>query len=1526
MNNMGRGGNSELSHKRWRRILNFLAIFVLVFSFLSPAASAHEVNANAKQGPNQEARADRIAQLKELVDHQNNLLRNEPVLHASLQKVDPEAWVDVIVQFSEDPVALAKGTKELGGKALTAAEAKNIESMIVKQHKSFEQQLQKQKIAYKKGHTYKQVLNGVSLTVKGKDLQKLAQFDDVVRIDPDRKVYALQETTVNTNVGALMNDSNDFLNIPALWERGIDGEGVKVAVLDTGIDYHHPDLKDVYKGGWNFVSHDEDIYARDRADDDPYETTPEDRAPHAPESRFGSPFHTSHGTHVAGIIAAQGKNAYGVIGVAPKIELYAYRVLGAYGSGYTSDVIAGIEKAVEEKMDVINLSLGSSDTDENTPDAIAINNAVLAGVTAVVANGNSGPGKQTVGSPATAVTAISVGNTTLDEYHFQANIAFEAGDFSKELESVSVMALQSGQDLEEDFTGTFDVVAVPGYGDEEDYEGLDVAGKVVIVYGLGLAENIYEKIVIAKQQGAIGVILHSRGSEPHDFIFGDSVRLIPTFAINYYDAEEFREAIENTDEKVGKLTVRSYTKDVIVAGDKINDSSSRGPSTPNFDIKPDVVAPGTRILSTVPAYGKDYPDADYTDAYEHFTGTSMAAPQVAGMAALLLSANPNWTPFDVKVALSNTADLLDINDVFAQGAGRVNPVAAFDATALAYAKAESEMNGETFAHQKGTVTFGNVATSADSDVKVTREIVVKGLKDSANAYKVSVEKTKVPKNALSNATVSVDQSSFNLNAGGEVTLTVTLTVPAVSENPGGELQGYIHITNGHTKLSLPFAANFAGSATGPEVAFYFLRDMAISPNNDGILDTTELYLDVPQRETLMSIDLWDVTNPTGGPDKDGYIGTVAVGEDIGPGTANAIIDGTYFPYGGEKVDIPDGVYTVDYISYTNNEGGDLLAYDGPFIVKRTAPKVNLAEVDVEGGSATVTGNIDDQLLEYIEPVKENLGVELEVNRLLRTEYVLKDQQGNVVENSYVILENDGTFTTLLRGLNAGEYTFVLNVFDIAGNSATAETTFTVEEGAPEPPKEEEVTITLTHSPTEPTEGPVTISVAVESETEVVALKWLEGKKDVADFADAGHDIDLNEKAFAVDQNGDYTVYAKTASGAEAVESIKITNIIEAEQPFEITLSQTPEELTKDPVTIHVHVAEDIELVELKWLPGEKDVADFVDAGEAIDLDTKAFEVTENGTYTVYGKDSEEREAIARITVENIIDEDPEPTPDPAPITIELSASPEGETPGPVTITVHVDSEADLEALKWLPGKKDIADFVDAGYDIDFDQRSFEVSENGDYTVYARNVDGSEAVATITIKNIKDDDDKVPPKPIVIHLTHSPKEPTVGPVTIYVDVQSDSDLVALQWLPGEKDVADFADGGNDINLETKAFEVTENGVYTVYAKNKEGTEAVATYEIKNIVPPEEPPSEPPAGPGEPGEPGEPGDPGDEPGDDPGDKPGDKPGDQPADKPGVKPGDHELPSTSTNYWNIVLIGLALVTVAGVAFFLQRKLRSS
>ncbi|HVA66668.1 MAG TPA: S8 family peptidase [Elusimicrobiota bacterium] len=207
----------------------------------------------------------------------------------------------------------------------------------------------------------------------------------VLRVDADPKINWLKDVAPNfaqmpfndisvkplrsahpvAVPGAVKEESGPYLtwglkrlSVPAAWTK-TEGKGVKVCVIDTGIDYNHPDLKDNVKGGWNFIANNGNFM-----DDD------------------------GHGTHVAGTIAAEGKDG-NVIGVAPEASLYGAKVLDATGSGTFDDVVAGMQWAVQNHMDVASMSLGASVDNPDVKAAVAA--MVKAGVVLVAAAGNDGP-------------------------------------------------------------------------------------------------------------------------------------------------------------------------------------------------------------------------------------------------------------------------------------------------------------------------------------------------------------------------------------------------------------------------------------------------------------------------------------------------------------------------------------------------------------------------------------------------------------------------------------------------------------------------------------------------------------------------------------------------------------------------------------------------------------------------------------------------------------------------------------------------------------------------------------------------------------------------------------------------------------------------------------------------------------------------------------------------------------------------------------------------------------------------------
>lgn len=1020
-------------------------IILMVLSLIVPAGAFAEEAGGLPKGPKQTAG---IMAQKQAIAEQQAAKSGMPRLHPDLQNLSGSQEVNVIIQLSEDPVAVDEGKKKLKKLPYQASErAKQVHAIKAEQTRA-KKEMKAKKLLRKEGFSYETVLNGFAATVKADDLEKLLDVPGVRVVEPDVIREAMETPAAGGISDGRTDESNSFLGIDRLWDKGLKGEGIKVGVLDTGIDYNHPAFKDNYKGGWNFVVHG-DTYARPRDDRDPMETTPKDRASGTPEfNSNGSSFYTSHGTHVAGIIAGQANNDYGISGIAPNVELHAYRVLGGYGSGATSGIIAGIEKAVEEGMDVINLSLGGGSNTSLSADTYAINNAMLQGTIAVIATGNSGPNRGTIGTPATAALGIGVGNTTQPESHFSADVEMSAGGFDKTVH-LNLMATEFGTDPAAKLQGEFRVVPVPGAGQESDYADLDVNGKAALVSRGDIA--FVDKIEAAKNNGAAAVLIHNFAGGTNapgisDVYLGDDFDFIPAFDMSQTDGDAFRAAIGNGE---GTVTFGAV-KEEQSAGDEVNDSSSRGPSTPTFDIKPDVSAPGTNIMAAIPAYASDFPDADYTKAFGRKTGTSMATPQVAGVAALIKQANPEWDAFDVKVSLSNTAKLLDTGkyDVFSQGAGRVQPYEAAFPEVLAYShdKTVADDEGTIVDNVKGTVTFGNLPQVAEEDITVTKTISVKDMAGSGGDYSVSVQTTK----AFGQAAVTVDKPDFTLS--GEEILTVTLTAPKTATQAGDELLGYIRITGPGEELSLPFAASFGPEASA-EIEYMQITNTDLSFHPDAQGKMAELQFKITGDLGTNYIELWDLANPDGGVYEDGYIGYLHAGPSLPAGAYRLGIDGQYMPWGGDELEtIPDGVYTIDLTGETVSGNPPIVFQEiGPVFVKSALPE---AETTVEG--TVVSGRVIDKYLDFKALVAQ-YGINLDINSKLGGFIEVTDAQGGFVSVEPFRFGQDGTFTVDLgAAIAAGGTKAELTIADAAGNMMEA----VVYEKAEEPEDPEGPVITV----------------------------------------------------------------------------------------------------------------------------------------------------------------------------------------------------------------------------------------------------------------------------------------------------------------------------------------------------------------------------------------------------------------------------------------------------------------------------------
>ncbi|MCH1625166.1 S8 family serine peptidase [Fredinandcohnia sp. SECRCQ15] len=523
------------------------------------------------------------------------------------------------------------------------------------------------------------------------------------------------------------------------WKSGYTGKGITVAVVDTGADYTHPDLAHAfgeYKG-YDFVDN----------DNDPQETPKGD--PRGEE--------TAHGTHVSGTVAANGE----IKGIAPDATLLAYRVLGPGGSGSTENVIAGVERAVQDGADIMNLSLGSS---FNYPDdalSIALDWAMAEGVVAVTSNGNAGPDNWTVGTPGTSREAISVGATQLPFNVYNSKISTSEG---VNYPSAKVQGFPSDEAILALNGKEYEFVHV-GLGGPSDFEGKDLTGKIALISRGDFA--FVDKATNAKKAGAVGAIIYNNVAGEHADVPGMDV---PTIKTTLEDGKKLLAELEKGNNKVTFNIEFSHK-----VGEMMADFSSRGPVVKTWMVKPDVSAPGVNIVSTVPTHDPSNPHG-----YAAYQGTSMASPHVAGASALLLQAHPNWSVQDVKAALMNTAEnLIDpaTGEDYphnTQGAGSIRVLDAINAKTLV---------------TPGSHSFGVFYKDKGKQVE-KQHFTIKNLSNERKSYSFEVKFDGNP-----NGIKVITSNNLKVNANKSQNVNLNVQVDAGKLQPG-YYEGTIVISDG----------------------------------------------------------------------------------------------------------------------------------------------------------------------------------------------------------------------------------------------------------------------------------------------------------------------------------------------------------------------------------------------------------------------------------------------------------------------------------------------------------------------------------------------------------------------------------------------------------------------------------------------------------------------------------------------------------------------------------------------------------
>ena len=452
-------------------------------------------------------------------------------------------------------------------------------------------------------------------------------------------VLVFSINSLNNDVGLELLLENSRPHIGAVYpsEIGIGGETIKIAVIDTGVNFDHPDLLGIGEdgkivGGYDFIEND-----------------------NFPQDTNG------HGTQVAGIIAADGE----ITGIAPKSKILAYRV-SEDGEAVSSDlIIKAIKQAIADEADIINISLGVDIIHDEIDHAV--NEAVKNGIVVVAAAGNSGPDNETIGSPGANPNAITVG-ATYNDIDSSIVSTLQIGE-----EQFQVLPMLGTEIISEKI---IEEIEFGGFGREQDLEYLDAKNKILLVERGGEVEDevvfFSEKEHVAANNGAKAIIVFNNepgifyGELIHEFIPENYVPSIPAVSITQEDGLKIKKILN---------TKTTGTIDVFNHPDFVAMFSSRGPVSPFYE-KPDLVAPGVFVKTT-----------SLGEKYNITSGTSYAAPHIAGAVALLLEKNPELTPQEIKSKLITTSNL--VTDPFGNefpmnigGAGRVNVTDAFNSELL----------------------------------------------------------------------------------------------------------------------------------------------------------------------------------------------------------------------------------------------------------------------------------------------------------------------------------------------------------------------------------------------------------------------------------------------------------------------------------------------------------------------------------------------------------------------------------------------------------------------------------------------------------------------------------------------------------------------------------------------------------------------------------------------------------------------------------------------------------------------------
>jgi subtilisin family serine protease len=752
--------------------------------------------------------------------------------------VASKGLIEVVVGLIDAPLAVAQGPnfKQKGG-ALNPGQQKAYLSQL-----GLKQDALMKYIGGLGGRELGRVSkahNAVVISIEASRVKDIEAFPGVKSIRPLRN-YQLD-----------LSETVPYIGASAVQAAGFNGTGVRVAVLDTGIDYTHAflggsgsaaDYTAAYGtstsdsrnkttdglfptgkvvGGFDFVG--EGWPSTPLAPDpDPIDCGPAAIAP---------PCGGSHGTHVADIIGGNDGGSHK--GVAPGASLYAYKVCSAVSTACSGlAMLEGMDAALDpngdgdtsDAVDVLNMSIGSAygQAEDDTSEAAA--NLVRAGIVVAVAAGNNADRPYITSSPGSTPEVISAAQTQVPsaiKFPLVINSPASIAGTYPNTETVDWAPIGAGfTNQTVAFVGrgcpAGSPAPVPAGGDP--YLA-DPFGKVALI-DRG-ACNVSLKVERAANAGAVGVLIGLvAAGDAVSFSYGGGVNFVPTLVIQ----QSLSTSIKNNIAAPVMATVSPATA-IPLVGSMVS-TSARGPSVSYNAIKPDIGAPGASV-SAVAGSGT---------GQSAFGGTSGATPMIAGSAALLLQKYPTRTPSEIKSVLMNTAETnITTNPAAAPGVlapitriggGEVRVNRAADSTTAAWDNGASEVGG--------SLSFGYL--SATGIRTFNRSVHVQNYSGTARTYSITPT-FRYADDAASGAVTLTTPSSLVVPGNGSKTFTVHMVVDS-SKLPTWTLNGGSRGGDGFRLQGVEFDGyvNISDATDNVHLAWQVLphKSAAVSPATDNL--------------------------------------------------------------------------------------------------------------------------------------------------------------------------------------------------------------------------------------------------------------------------------------------------------------------------------------------------------------------------------------------------------------------------------------------------------------------------------------------------------------------------------------------------------------------------------------------------------------------------------------------------------------------------------------------------------------------